>query len=94
MATEQEQLVAGIGTYLEKNFGDRSPAAMRQLFDRYDVDHDGKISKDELGKLLKDIDVGNAFTRGAWVRGILEKVDTNADKSISWEEFQTVAGIG
>jgi Ca2+-binding EF-hand superfamily protein len=92
MATEQEQLVAGISGYLDKNYGDRSPAAMRKLFDRYDVDHDGKISKHELKQLLEDVDVGNTFTRGAWVRGIIDKVDTNKDKAISWEEFQAVAG--
>jgi Ca2+-binding EF-hand superfamily protein len=92
MATEQEQLVNGIGNYLEQNFGDRSASAMRKLFDRYDADHDGKIGKQELRKLLEEVDVGNSFTRGAWVRGILDKVDTNSDKAISWEEFQSVAG--
>jgi Ca2+-binding EF-hand superfamily protein len=91
MATDQEQLVSGIGSYLEQTYGDRSPAAMRKLFDRFDSDHDGKIDKQELGQLLKSIDVGNALTRGAWVRGIIEKVDTNADKAISWDEFQAVA---
>jgi Ca2+-binding EF-hand superfamily protein len=92
MATEQEQLVAGIGNYLQQNFGDRSPAAMRKLFDRYDVDHDGKINTQELGQLLKDVDIGNTFTRGAWVRGIIDKLDTDADKSISRTEFQSVVG--
>jgi hypothetical protein len=71
MSSEQEQLVTGIATYLDQTYGDRSPAAMRKLFDRYDVDHDGKINKQELRKLLEDVDVGNSFTRGAWVRGIL-----------------------
>lgn len=92
MANEQQQLVDGIGTYLQQNFGDKSPASMRKLFDRYDVDHDGKITKPELTQLLKDIDIGNSFTRGAWVKGIIDKLDTNTDKAISWEEFQTVAG--
>lgn len=90
MANEQQQLVDSIGSYLQQNFGDRSPDSMRKLFDRYDVDRDGKITKSELEKLLKDVDIGNAFTRGAWVRGILDKLDTNADKAISWMEFQTV----
>jgi Ca2+-binding EF-hand superfamily protein len=93
MATEQEQLVAGIGNYLQQNFGDKSNASMRKLFDRYDDDHDGKIDKQELGRLLKDIDIGNTFTRGAWVRGILDKVDTNTDQAISWDEFETVVRL-
>lgn len=92
MATEQEQLVAGIGNYLQKTYGERSPAAMQKLFARYDTNNDGKINKQELTQLLKDVDIGNSFTRGAWVRGIIDKLDTNADQSISWAEFQAVAG--
>jgi Ca2+-binding EF-hand superfamily protein len=90
--TEQQQLVSAIGTYLDKNYGDHSSASMRKLFDRYDKDGDGKIDKNELGQLLKDVDIGNTFTRGAWVRGIIDKIDTNADRTISWDEFQSVAG--
>lgn len=90
MASEQQQLVDGIGAYLQNNFGDRSPASMRKLFDRYDVDHDEKISKPELAQLLRDIDIGNSFTRGAWVRGVIDKLDTNSDQAISWDEFAAV----
>ncbi|MBA3818814.1 MAG: EF-hand domain-containing protein [Deltaproteobacteria bacterium] len=92
MGTEQQQLVTAIGNYLEKNFNDRSRSGMRLLFDRYDADHDGKIDKAELRRLLEDLEIGNAFTRSAWVRGIMEQLDANADKSISWDEFQDVAG--
>jgi Ca2+-binding EF-hand superfamily protein len=75
--------------------GPRSQALLEdhRFFERYDVDRDGKISKQEQKKLLEDIDIGNTFTRGAWVHGILEKVDTNHDKSISWDEFRVVAGL-
>ncbi len=91
MANEQQQLVDAIGTHLQKSYGDRSSASMRKLFDRYDVDNDGKITKSELTQLLKDVDIGNSLTRGAWVRGIIDKLDTNADRAITWEEFQAVA---
>lgn len=91
MASEQQQLVDAIGTYLQQNFGGRSPESMRKLFDRYDVDRDGKITKPELTQLLKDVDIGNSLTRGAWVRGIIDKLDSNHDKAISWDEFQAVA---
>lgn len=92
MATEQEQLIAGIKTYLTQNFGEASDDTMQKLFARYDSDHDGKIDKSELSRLLKDVDIGNTFTRGAWVRGIIDKLDSNDDKAISWDEFQKVAG--
>lgn len=90
MATEQEQLVTGIGNYLQQTYGDRSPAAMRKLFDRYDANRDGKIDKQELTQLLKDVDIGNTLTRGAWVRGIISRLDINGDQAISWDEFSTV----
>lgn len=91
MATEQEKLIAGIKAYLTQNFGEASDDTMQKLFNRYDSDHDGKIDKSELTRLLKDVDIGNTFTRGAWVRGILDKLDSDADKAISWDEFQKVA---
>lgn len=90
MAGEQEQLVASIEAALKSKYGDTSPASMRKFFDSYDANKDGKIDKDELMKLLKDVDIGNSFTRGAWAKGIIEKLDTNADKAISWDEFQAV----
>ena len=40
-----------------------------------------------LEQLLKDADVGNGFTRGAWVKGVIGALDTNADKTIDWDEF-------
>lgn len=91
MAGEQEQLVKSIEAALKSRYGDASLASMRKLFDSYDANGDGKIDKDELSRLLKDVDIGNSFTRGAWVKGIIEKLDTNADKAIAWDEFQAVA---
>lgn len=94
MASEQEQLVTGIETYLRTTYGDTSAASRRKLFDNYDADGDGNIDKAELGKLLKDVDIGNTFTRGAWVRGIIDKLDANADGVISWDEFDAAVGAG
>lgn len=91
MASEQEQLVTSIEKALHSKYGDASPASMRKLFDSYDTNGDGKIDKDELKKLLSDVDIGNSFTRGAWVKGIIDKLDANGDKAIAWDEFQAVA---
>ena len=93
MATEQEQLVASIEAYLLQHYSEASLTSMRKLFDRYDRDGDGKINKQELGQLLKDIDIGNALTRSAWVRGIIDKLDSNHDNSIAWDEFHNVIGL-
>lgn len=84
---EQDELVAKIQKLVKKKYGDASVENMRKLFDEYDRDRDQKISPDELEKLLKDADVGNGLTRGAWVKGVIGALDTNADRKIDWDEF-------
>jgi Ca2+-binding EF-hand superfamily protein len=84
---EQAELVEKIQKLLTKKYGDSSVENMRKLFDEYDRDKDQKISPDELEKLLKDADIGNSFTRGAWVKGVIGALDQNADKKIDWDEF-------
>ena len=87
MAKEQEELVEKIQKLLVKKYGDTSVESMRKLFDAYDRDKDQKISPDELETLLKDADVGNSFTRGTWVKGVITALDQNADRKIDWTEF-------
>lgn len=92
MANEQEELVRKVQALLTSRYGDTSVASMRKLFDQYDVDGDGKIGSDELEKLLKDASVGNALTRGAWIKGIIGKLDESGDKKIDWDEFSKAIG--
>ena len=84
---EQEELVAKIKKLLTKTYGDASVESMKKLFDAYDKNGDQRIDAGELEQLLKDADVGNGFTRGAWVKGVIGALDTNADKTIDWNEF-------
>jgi Ca2+-binding EF-hand superfamily protein len=84
---EQEELVEKIQKLVRKKYGDASMESMRKLFDEYDVDKDQKISPQELERLLKDADVGNSFTRGMWVKGVVGALDKNDDKKIDWDEF-------
>lgn len=88
MGNEQQELIEKIEALLQKKFSATDEDSMKKLFLAYDANNDGKIDKDELMKLLKDADVGNTFTRGAWVKGVLEQLDRNADKAISWDEFK------
>ncbi len=87
---EQEELVAKIKQLLLTRYGDATVESMRKLFDEYDRDKDQKIDPGELERLLKDANVGNALTRGVWVKGVVGALDQNADKRISWEEFIAV----
>jgi Ca2+-binding EF-hand superfamily protein len=88
MSAEQKQLIEKIEAMLQKKYGSTDEASMKKLFDEYDANADGKIDKGELSQLLKDADIGNALTRGTWVKGIIEKLDQNGDKAISWDEFR------
>ena len=82
---EQEELVEKIQRLLTKKYGDTSLESMRKLFDEYDRDKDQKISPEELERLLKDAEIGNGLTRGAWVRGVVGALDQNGDKMIDWK---------
>lgn len=59
-----------------------------KAFRAYDRDGDGAIAAAELKRLLKDADVGNWLTRGAWTSGVLAEADADKDGSISVPEFQ------
>lgn len=84
---EQEELVEKIQQLLKKKYGDASVESMRKLFDEYDRNKDQRIDAKELEALLKDASVGNALTRGAWVKGVISALDQNADRTIDWDEF-------
>jgi Ca2+-binding EF-hand superfamily protein len=87
MSKEQQELVEKIQALLRKKYGDSSVESMKKLFDHYDKDKDKKISQNELEQLLKDAEIGNSFTRGMWIKGIVGQLDTNNDKHIDWDEF-------
>ncbi len=87
MSKEQEELVTKMKALLVRRYGDTSVESMRKLFDAYDTNKDQKISAGELEGLLEDAGIGNAFTRGAWIKGIIQKLDQNGDKLIDWDEF-------
>jgi Ca2+-binding EF-hand superfamily protein len=87
MSREQDELVQKVQALMSKRFGSSSPEARRKLFDAYDRDGDGKIDSGELEGLLKDAGVGNALTRGAWIKGIIAAMDQSGDKRIDWDEF-------
>ena len=87
MPSHERELVTKIDALLRKRFGNATMGAQRRLFDSFDGDRDGAIDADELEKLLEAADVGNVFTRSAWVRGIMKSMDSSKDRRITWEEY-------
>ncbi len=65
-------------------------AEMRQrMFSNADTNSDGKISKDEMAKVVANMPQG-----GPSVDDIFSKLDTDGDGSVSKSEFETVMATG
>ena len=81
-----EELKRKVAALAAQKFG----GDYKKAFDHYDGDHDGRMTKDEIKSLLSDAGVGSFVTRGAWADGILDKLDMNHDRGVSWAEFESV----
>ena len=92
-ASDEEELRIKVGELAKSRYGSSSQENLRRLFLSYDANKDGAIDRSELKELLSDADVGNWATRGAWVSGIFDKVDTNKDNKITWAEYRVAAGL-
>jgi hypothetical protein len=90
MDENQKELVAGLMALLTARYGKTDGQAWQWLFSDYDADKDGRISAEELNTLLNDADIGNAFTRSFWVKGIMGKLDLDTATGISAPELLRV----
>lgn len=61
-----------------------SPEAAFAFFDK---DEDGKLTKKEIVKLLKEAEI-SGFIRGLVSSKLIEGYDKDGDGLIDWEEFQ------
>lgn len=65
-----------------------------QLFRAYDGDGDGELRSIELVELLKDADVGSAWTRSIWASKILDQLDGDQTRTLSWPEVRAAIESG
>ncbi len=91
MSLEQE-LVGKIQGVLRGRYGGVGNDARQSMFKDYDTNGDGLIDADELSAILADAGVGNALTRGFWVKGVIARMDEDGDEQISFDEFEAVIG--
>ncbi len=87
MAKEQDELVMKVKALMQRKYGATDQPALRRLFDEYDRNHDGKIDRHELETMLGEAGIGNALTRGMWVKGVIGAIDQNGDQLIDWNEL-------
>jgi Ca2+-binding EF-hand superfamily protein len=87
MSNEQAELVMKVRALMQRKYGATDVAALRKLFDEYDRNQDGKIDKRELESMLGEAGIGNALTRGMWVKGVMGAIDSNSDQLIDWTEL-------
>lgn len=88
--SSEEELVTKVRKLMTDRFGGTDAVSRRKLFEAYDKDADGQISKDELTQLLVDAGIGNGLTRGTWARGVMARLDTDESKTISYDELEAV----
>ncbi|MFD2824362.1 EF-hand domain-containing protein [Lacinutrix iliipiscaria] len=81
MATK-EIILNKIQILITNNF--KSP---EEAFNFFDQDGSGKLSKNEIVKLLKDAEI-SGFIRGLVATKLIEGYDKDGDELISWEEFK------
>ncbi|UWX55958.1 EF-hand domain-containing protein [Maribacter litopenaei] len=59
----------------------------QKAFEFFDADSDGKLTKGEIVKLLKDAEI-SGFLRGIVSTKLIEGYDKNGNELIDWEEFK------
>ena len=59
----------------------------QKAFEFFDADSDGKLTKGEIVRLLKDAEI-SGFLRGIVTTKLIEGHDKNGDDLIDWEEFK------
>ncbi len=93
MTSEERELAVKLRAFMIAKRGAYTQENIRAMFDEYDRDHDGRISKSELDALLKDAGIGNVVTRPFWILGVLAKLDTNQDRQVDWLEFSSALAV-
>lgn len=84
-AEDQRELIDKVNALARKRWG--AGDHWRELFDAYDSDSDGEASPAEVNELLRDAGVGNGFTRGMWVAGVIGRMDRDDSGGISFVEM-------
>lgn len=64
-------------------------AGLKHAFDQMDIDHNGRLDKEEAMAFIENYKRGRGGAEGVW-ESLLAQVDTDHDNTISFEEFKTI----
>ncbi len=81
--TKEQQILDKIKIVLTQHFESAEAA-----FAYFDKNGDGKLTKDEIYKLLKQAEI-NRFIQGIVASKLIEKFDESDNEFIEWREFET-----
>lgn len=86
-ADNERELKTKLTALVNKRFGKNG---WSKAFAAFDKDKDGNINSKELASILEEAGVGNVFTRGQWVSGVLSKLDKDKTSKISLAELALI----
>jgi Ca2+/Na+ antiporter len=75
----------GITTESLANFNDRTARLVRRVFDKYDVEKKGHLNIDDIKHVFSDL--GESKLEGAKLTRWFNKMDTNKDNHVDFDEF-------
>jgi len=98
VAGDQEYVLEKIAQMAESQKGDRSNASMKAMLADYDSGGKGCLNQDDLVRMLNDAGVcvkkfGICAPQSMVAKGIIDALDTDGDRCVTWAEYKVAAGI-
>ncbi len=89
LSKDEQHVMDKLSAHVGAEFGGDQDAA----FAHFDASGDKLLSPDELEDALEEIGVGNFATRGAWKRGVMDRLDKEPkDYMLTYDELMGTAG--
>jgi hypothetical protein len=89
----KEEIGEKLRALVVKRTGGSDVASQKKFFAIYDTNKDGKLEKAELSRLLDDAGACAWVGCDITAEKVIEEVDRDGDKRISWAEYAVTAGI-
>jgi len=86
----RRELIEKLTALATKHFGPNEPNPWVRLFDYYDGDQDGRVTRKEALEMLGDAGIGMGWNRDQWVSGLFAAMERSpSDDAVSRAELET-----